>query len=376
MDRELGLNILSRIMGWTDEKSTEEFDWLRLIARLKYDDYREFLAGVRFFESLAYWLQQFQPEERETAYQFVRKNLVYVGPTEFRRLAERFYHHEVEERLLRTVSRKNGVPKYRVWVDPASRAEFERQKRKTLFMALSDGARIDAIRRANVGNLGNEQFVGFTQVDPEKWEDLLKELRKDLSDEQAVFSTVYLIDDFMGTGTSLLRHDEEKDEWKGKLVRFLNSIKKMKDKPCLDDDWTLCVHYYIAGYAAVESVKNREIAARDQHGENGWFNTVEFSFGTVLGSNFPIQADEAANRDFIALAKKYYNPSIEDRHTKVGGVSNIALGYGDCGFPLILEHNTPNNSIALLWAEAEPRTLDGVSYPGMRPLFRRRPRHS
>lgn len=376
MDRELGLNILSRIMGWTDERSREEFDWLRLMARLKYDDYREFLAGVRFFESLANWLQQFQSEERETAYQFVRKKLVYIGPAEIRRLAERFYHHEVEERLLKAVSRKSGIPKYRVWVDPASRAEFDRQKRKTLFMALSDGARIDAIRRANVDNLGNEQFVGVTQVDTEKWEDLLKELRKDLSDEHAQFSTVYLIDDFMGTGTSLLRYDRERDDWKGKLMRFLYSIEKMKDMPCLEDDWTLCVHYYIAGHEAVERVKEREATVRDRYGKDGWFNSVEFSFGMVFRPDFRIQADETGNRDFIALAKKYYNPSIEDRHTKVGGVSNIALGYADCGFPLVLEHNTPNNSIALLWAEAEPCKRNGTFYNGMRPLFRRRPRHS
>ena len=36
-------------------------------------------TGMRFIESLATWLQQFKPEERETAYAFVRHTLVYIG---------------------------------------------------------------------------------------------------------------------------------------------------------------------------------------------------------------------------------------------------------------------------------------------------------
>ena len=39
--------------------------------------------------------------------------------------------------------------------------------------------------------------------------------------------------------------------------------------------------------------------------------------------------------------------------------------------PLVLEHNTPNNSVALLWAE----TAGGDTALAMRPLFRQRRRH-
>ena len=65
---------------------------------------------------------------------------------------------------------------------------------------LSDGARIDTIRRAYSGVLSNEQFVFSTQVDTEKWRDLLDNLREDLQDPAARFRLVYLIDDFTGTG--------------------------------------------------------------------------------------------------------------------------------------------------------------------------------
>jgi hypothetical protein len=58
------------------------------------------------------------------------------------------------------------------------------------------------VRHANAGLLTNEQLVVATQVDKDKW---LDNLRKDLKDNEARFRLVYLIDDFMRTGTSLLR---------------------------------------------------------------------------------------------------------------------------------------------------------------------------
>ena len=58
MNQELGLNVLGRIMDWDDDRARDEFRWLRLIARLKYDGYRDFQAGMRFIESLVTWIQQ------------------------------------------------------------------------------------------------------------------------------------------------------------------------------------------------------------------------------------------------------------------------------------------------------------------------------
>jgi hypothetical protein len=80
---------------------------------------------------------------------------------------------------------------------------------------------------------------------------------------------------------------------------------------------------------------------------------------------------------FIALTRRYYDPILRTIHTDVGKVSHLGLGYGGCGLPLVLDHNTPNNSVALLWAETEGgQRADGVVAPAMRPLFRRRQRHA
>ena len=52
------------------------------------------------------------------------------------------------------------------------------------------------------------------------------------------------------------------------------------------------------------------------------------------------------------LIDDYYDNSIEDEHTEKGG-SGLKYGFANCGLPLILSHNTPNNSLALLWAETD-----------------------
>ena len=60
MNQNLALKVLGRIMNWPDDRARDEFQWLRLMARLKYDGYHDFHAGMRFVESLVTWLQQFR----------------------------------------------------------------------------------------------------------------------------------------------------------------------------------------------------------------------------------------------------------------------------------------------------------------------------
>jgi hypothetical protein len=376
MNQDLALRILGRIMSWPDERAREEFRWLRLMARLKYDGYRDFQAGMRFIESLAVWLQQFQAAERETAYAFVRKTLVYIGPSELQRLVEQFYPRIVHDRLIRTIAEERTMPAYRVLADPAVRADVDRLQRQTLFMGLSDGARIDTIRHANVGVLNNEQFVQSIQVDTDKWEDLRDNLRAGLADDSAGFRLVYLIDDFAGSGSTFLRADPGKG-WKGKLVRFRDSINAAtKDLGSfLARNWELCIHHHIASAGAAQNIQRCLDEARDTLAGDGWASEVHASFGAVLPDDLPIDAVPGRHDKFILLTQTYYDQLIETKHTGVGGVTHIGLGYGKCALPLVLEHNTPNNSVALLWAESEGGDRDGVIAPPMRPLFRRRQRH-
>jgi hypothetical protein len=62
--------------------------------------------------------------------------------------------------------------------------------------------------------------------------------------------------------------------------------------------------------------------------------------------------DAAADAGIIALANddRYFDKDADDQHAEVGG-SSSRLGYADCRLPLVLAHNTPNNSIFLLRGE-------------------------
>ncbi|WP_371171571.1 hypothetical protein [Aliiroseovarius sp. 2305UL8-7] len=377
MNQDLALKVMGEIMRWDDDEARKEFRWLKLMARLKYDGYRDFQAGMRFIESLATWLQQFDQDERKVAYTFVKERMVYVGPGEVRRLVEQFFPNTIRQRIVKTVADDLGIKPYTVLTDPKAISAIERLRRQTLVLGLSDGARMDIVRHSNVGRLSNEQLVLAPQIDTEKWKDLLESLREDLKDQDALFRIIYLVDDFAGTGTSFLRFNDKKKKWSGKLTRFrtslFNAIKDEDVGNIVSPDWQLCAHHYMATSDAKAKMTDSELAARKSMKGDGWPKEVHLSFATVFDEKLPIVPgkDDA----FIALANKYYDPIIETKHTAVGGVQHLGLGYGGCALPVVLEHNTPNNSAALLWAETSGGDREGVDVPAMRPLFRRRQRH-
>ncbi len=373
VNQDFILGKLSEIMLWDTDRSRDEFAWLNLMAKMKYDGYQDFRAGVRFVESLADWLQQFPTHpERETAYGFMREHLVYVSPGELNHLVELFYPETVQWRLMQEAAARSGIPTYRLWAHEEATALYRRLLRQTLFIELSDGARIDVFRRANAGVVSNEQVVTAPRINKAKWDDLLKDLRGDLKDPDARFAFVFLVDDFIASGTTLLRWEEAKKRWNGKMLRFWEDVEEAGVAAShFEPEWVLCVHHYLATHRARETAEGRQaevLEARRKAGQ-GWFERVKFSYGTVLPKTFPV--DDARHGEFLKLVGKYYDDAIETEHMKLGG-EDARLGFGKCALPLVLEHNTPNNSLAILWAD----TAGENGKHQMRPLFRRRQRHT
>jgi hypothetical protein len=268
------------------------------------------------------------------------------------------------------VADRHGLLLYQAALDNHLKMEISDLRRKTLFLGLSDGARIDTLRHSSVGVLSNEQLVATTTPDREKWLHLVGDLQRDLCDPRAKFAVAYLIDDFVASGTSFLR--SEGGKWKGKLDRFRESISQVKDE-VFDDDFLLCVHHYIGTDAVASKLDDRRQQYEQEIGHVGW-GKVQFSFGMTLPAELPLSRERQEDQPFIALADRYYDPQIETRHTRVGGEEHLHLGYAGCALPVVLEHNTPNNSVALLWAETQGSATTPA--PAMRPLFRRRQRHT
>lgn len=381
MNLELGLRVLGSVMEWDDDRARDEFRRLRLMASLKYDGYRDFEAGVRFIESLASWLQQFRPGERAVAYDFVIARLVYIGPSEMEKLVAQLYTNFVRPELMASVALQLDIPRYSVLMNAAAHAEIDKLRRRTLFLGLSDGARVDYIRHHNVGLISNEQVVGTTQLDTEKWRDLLKELQRDTDDGESRFRAAYLIDDFAATGTSFFRVDRETGEIKGKLVKFASSVRSAEqalERKIFDDDYRLFIHHYVGTSKAKLELDQRLQESADLLAAKGLARVPETSYGMTLPESLPLDDSNPADEAFLKLVDEYYDDSIHTRHTRVGGTADMKLGYGGCALPLVLDHNTPNNSLPLLWAETTGRPAEGeqAAVPAMRPLFRRRQRHA
>ena len=133
--------------------------------------------------------------------------------------------------------------------------------------------------------------------------------------------------------------------------------------------WTIHVHHYIATADVKENLPIRDATERKERKED-WFSDLQFSYSFVLPES--IKLSEANTREFWKVIDGYYNSSIETEHTRKGGGKDVKLGFGQCALPLVLEHNTPNNSIPLLWAETDASNGEHA----MRALFRRRQRHT
>jgi len=363
MNLDLGLKTLSEIMSWTSEEAVVEFDWIRFMSAFKYDEYRDYIAGSRFVENLARWLQQFRTiEERRTAYSFIKSKVIYIGDPEMSRLIEAFFPDVVYPRLVTDAAAQLQIARYDVLQNPRGPELMRKALASTLFMALSDGARIDALRRSNYRRVRNDQIYLNARLDKKQWSGALDTVRKLSNDGTAQIQCVYLIDDFTASGTTFCRWDPIDKEWQGKLIKFHDSVTTAPE--VFAPDFHLRVHHLIGTEQARDGAISNDLrAAREL---DGWFHDVSFSFGAILPNSIRV-VDES----LLALCDNYYDTDLETSHTRRSGVNDMKRGYGGCALPLVLSHNTPNNSLPLLWADTT-----GAGGHRMRPLFRRRNRHS
>lgn len=195
---------------------------------------------------------------------------------------------------------------------------------------------------------------------------LLAKLRKGLTEitkvevesDQCRFRTIVLLDDFSASGISYVRKDGSSLD--GKIGSFLNSLLNPEyylaalAKP---EDLDLHVVLYMATDRAIDHIENELIPVCKAHGVRAFVRAVY-----PLGNHVKITRGDDIELDKII--DTYYDPDNETDSTRLGG-TDLKYGFAGCGLPLVLSHNTPNNSIGILWALGS----------AMRPLFPRVTRH-
>ena len=361
----LAERLLARVMGWFRDRVSEERPLLQALAGYKYDEYQQFSTGSRFVESLALWLRQFgTPDEREAAYRFVKERLVFLSSAEMRHLVQMAYPDHIRPHVLRKAAEAGGQNPHHI-ARVAGSLDFKVAQRQCLFLGLSDGARIDMFRRANP-DLSTEQILQTYEITDQRAASMIAKLREDLAklgpgaDEDARFSTVVLLDDFSASGRSYYMPGEG-DAVGGKIADFFRRV-------CAKDDGlSELVHLdrlelIVLLYAATTQAQGH-IAANSERlwgpqGTNCHMEVVQLLPAEICMSR-------GGGSDLEPVILGYYDEAVHDRHMQKGGSPDSRYGFADCGLPLVLHHNTPNNSIALLWS------YEGSSVRGLFPRVRR-----
>jgi hypothetical protein len=370
MQYGFALRYISEVMKWSEPDDGAQTKWLQLMSDFKYDSYQGFLSGSRFFEALLDWLQQFAEEDRPRAYELLNKKLIFINSREIQHLVQRAYPAHILPQIRGRAARKLDSKIYKLASTPETRSVVDKTARSTLFIALSDGARLDLFRRANIGVISNEQILATYEVAENKWLDMSKELKKSTGDQGARFESVVLMDDFTASGTSLLRWED--NVWKGKLKKTCDQLQVHAD--FLANDYDVIIHHYIGTKQAqtnlTETLNKAKATKQLTQLFLGHGGLPKITFSMDIPDNFLIRPDTSP--EWAAFLRKYYDPNIMTDSLSRGGADAIH-GFAQCGLPLIIEHNTPNNSLAILWAES---SSENPSAHTMRPLFRRRQRHN
>lgn len=352
MKYELAESILKNTMNhWNTLKMTEETKNIQIISEIKYDDYQQYTHGMRYIESLALWLRQFDTEqEKDCAYDLVKNKLIFISEEEMRQLITYSFPITMKKYLMektRNFCEEKGISD----IDER-KAVFRFLRRNSLFLGLSDGAHIDFFRRQNP-QLSNEQVFVHYDFSNEKAKDMLDELNKDSivgemkkkygdSINENGFLSYFLIDDFTGSGKSYIRKDEK--GWHGKIKTFFQRLKEANF-----DDKTAEVHLilYVSTEKSLKYIKEQANAYAKENGlQEITVDAIQIVKPLKWEENRELEGILEANfHKYSALGKASYVTS----HFHVGEGEKPYYGFADCSLPLILYHNTPNNSLPVLW---------------------------
>ncbi|WP_061868250.1 phosphoribosyltransferase-like protein [Prevotella intermedia] len=365
MNSNLANQLLASIMKWDAPTLASERAALEFMGSMKYDAYDRYMPGMRFMSSLVQWLNDIKEEDRYEAYKFIKEKLVFISSMQMNYLVDLLYDSKIRPILLDMSTAETGMPSYKC-SSKVVRTRFEIEKRSALVIGLSDGAHTDILRRS--AGFNNEQVLTNYYPDGKKLKDMLDELRKDQKlkgIEKAFFRRIFLIDDFTASGKSFIRFDESDREYHGKLKRIIDELcikgyveKEQKiehlsyllnQEQKIQIDILFCI--------ATEKARTNIKSSLDDYLKSvNRQNKVEFNIHIVQILEDKLSIDIKTDKDLVKLLKKdehFVEECVISKSYKVGKNDNPWLGFDECALPVVLAHNTPNNSLPIIWQDAE-----------------------
>lgn len=386
MNSNLASQLLSNVMGWDYAGLNSERPELEFMGSMKYDAYDRFMPGTRFMSSLVQWLSQFDEEDRATVLEFVKKKLVFISSTQMNYLVGLLYDLKIRPILLKKSTENTGKPSYRL-CNKEVQKQFEIEKRSSLVVGLSDGAHTDILRR--IAGFSNEQVLTNYYPDEKKLKDMLDDLKNDKKlegIEKPYFRSIFLIDDFTASGKSFVRYDDKEKRFKGKLSKIIDqlcakNIERTKEELAegkkeelhlsyLLDPEQQMIHIDILFCMATHKAEENIRKSLDDFLEKRGYNNVKYHIHVVQPLDESLS--KAITEDPVlmkVLEKPQYlhQELMNDKAYNVGSTVRPYLGFDECALPVVLSHNTPNNSLPILWQDAD----DDKQFKGLFPRISR-----
>lgn len=365
MNSNLANQLLASIMKWEAQTLASERAALEFMGSMKYDAYDRYMPGMRFMSSLVQWLNDIEEEDRDEAYKFIKEKLVFISSTQMNYLVDLLYDSKIRPILLDMATTETGMPSYKRSSNVVHN-RFEIEKRSALVVGLSDGAHTDILRRS--AGFSNEQVLTNYYPDGKKLKDMLDELRKDdklQSIEKPYFRRIFLIDDFTASGKSFIRYDESDGKYHGKLKKIIDELctrgyvekgQKIEHLSYLlnpEQKIQIDILFSIATEKAKTSIKDN---LDDYLKSVGWQDKVEFNIHIVQLLEDKLSNDIKSDNNLVRVLKKdkhFVEECVISKSYKVGKNDSPWLGFDECALPVVLAHNTPNNSLPIIWQDAE-----------------------
>ena len=228
-------------------------------------------------------------------------------------------------------------------------------------------ARIDSFRRAN-RDLDHEQIWQTHELSVPRVKELVEKVtgqvrkfRNATEDDKTEyrFRTIILLDDFSASGSSYYTTKPDGTA-SGKVAKFFNGVMDPNhDLSGLVNagDFGVFILLYVATDQAVTHLQ-------EYSGKLWGKKNVPYAVRAIQQLPPTIRMTRTGDEAFRTLIDKYYDHSIFDSHIEKGDTKDAKFGYADCGLPVVLHHNTPNNAVALLWSY-DDRTVRGL-FPRVR----------
>jgi hypothetical protein len=157
------------------------------------------------------------------------------------------------------------------------------------------------------------------------------------------FNLIWLLDDFSGSGNTYIRFDSEEGRYKGKIKKIYERLSR--------GDLIDTSHYevflllYVATRKAIDHISYWSERFTCENG----YKPLQVRVICVIEDSEALTNSGSAALQSILTNADYYDHKSFDKHIAVGGTTSAQLGFAGCALPVVLSHNTPNNSVYILW---------------------------